>query len=173
MIGSTVPTWEAHTSARVDEFFKWLFNSNEAKNFDTVATDSVTQMAENKLQELLPVNANKLKAYGDMANWVMSHLNPLYRLKYKHTYLIHKQETININGQEFRRPAYPGKELHQQVPHMFDFILHCGLHMVPGQGIVKAFRCAENFELAARDRTGKLAEYEPPHIGNLFTKAMS
>ncbi len=51
MRGSKVSTWFADTGIRIDEFFKWLFNSKEANNFDTVAVDSVSQMCEIYLRE--------------------------------------------------------------------------------------------------------------------------
>ena len=51
--GSKVPTWEAYSADKVDEFFEWFFKSNETKKFDTLAIDSISQMAELYLQKAL------------------------------------------------------------------------------------------------------------------------
>lgn len=52
-----IPAWDAYTPERIDEFFKWLFTSAEAKNFDTVGIDSISQLAEIILTQEL--NRNK------------------------------------------------------------------------------------------------------------------
>ena len=54
---TNIPAWDAYTPERIDEFFKWLFTSNEAKNFDTVGIDSISQLAEIILTQEL--NRNK------------------------------------------------------------------------------------------------------------------
>src|SRR5437899_1886908 len=73
MRGSTVPTYPGFTNDAIDDFFAWFFNSNDVKNFDTLAIDSTSQMADTYLQAALNGKSkagNKmhgLAAYGDMA----------------------------------------------------------------------------------------------------------
>lgn len=169
MRGSTIPTFEATTPETIDEFFKWFFHSNETKGFDTLAIDSTSHMADIYLQKALKVNAHGLKAYGDMAKDVMSHLRPLFYTKEKHAYLIAKQSVEN----NMARPYYPGNQLNVDVPHMYDFILHLGQHNVPSMGQIKSFMCNESLDFLARNRTGNLNDFEEPHFGKLVKKAMS
>lgn len=169
MRGSNVPTCQAFTPAAIDDFFKWFFNSVETKNFDTLAIDSVSQMADIYLQQALKTNKHGLKAYGDMATAVMDHLRPLFFTQQKHTYLICKQSIEN----NVSRPWFPGQQLNIEIPHMYDFILHLGIKNVPGVGQTKAFQCNESFDFLARNRTGNLSDYEQPDFGKLVQKAMS
>src|ERR1017187_6838688 len=53
MRGSTVPTFVANDTQRIDEFFAWFYSSTETKNFDTLAVDSGSYMADVYLQAAL------------------------------------------------------------------------------------------------------------------------
>ena len=46
MRGTQIPAYEAPTPERIDEFFAWILKSHEARNFDTLAVDSISQLAE-------------------------------------------------------------------------------------------------------------------------------
>lgn len=174
MRGSNVPTFCAFTADALDEFFEWFFKSAEVKNFDTIAVDSVSHMADTYLQAALngtSKGGNKkhgLQAYGDMATRTMNQLRPLYYMAQKHCYLIAKEG--DFNG--VRKPYFPGQQLLVDVPHLFDAILNLNIHNVPGQGQVKAFRCQQSIDIFARDRTGNLLEFEPPNFGLIVEKCM-
>lgn len=174
MRGSNVPSWEAKTKPKIEEFFKWFFSSAEAKNYDTLGIDSISQMAEVYTEAALKDNSHGLKAYGQMSTEVMLHINNLYNHPQKHLYLIAKQTTVDEGGVQKRKPYFPGKDLNVKIPHLFDEILHLGLHSIPGVvGQQKAFCTTEQFDVFARDRSGKLAAFEPPDLTAIFNKCMS
>lgn len=174
MRGSKIPTWEAYTPQRIDEFFKWFFNSVETKAFDTLGIDSTSQMADIYLQAAMKTNKHGMAAYGEMAEKTMEHLRTLYYTRYKHTYLICKEELRDDNGATLRRPYFPGKVLPIDVPHMYDVITQLCKTNVPGvAGETLAFRCIGNYGVIARNRTGNLNEFEPPHFAQLVDKAMN
>ena len=180
MRGSTIPTYEAYTSQRVDEFFKWFFNSTETKNFDTLGIDSGSQIADIYLNAALAGTSKQgnkkhgMAAYGEMATNTMEHLRTLYYTRYKHVYMICKEEIADVDYQSLRRPYFPGKVLPIDVPHLYDFIIRLAKTNVPGiVGETLAFQCVGNMNVLARNRTGNLNEYEPPHFGNLVDKAMN
>lgn len=173
MRGSTVPAWDGFTVERIDEFYKWLFSSAEAKKYDTVCVDSVVQMAEIRLAAAKKNVAHGLKAYGIMSEWVYKHLADLYYMQNKHTYLIGKEGEHETNGAMQKRMVFPGKELNTSVPHLYDLIARVAKVTIPGMnGLTLAVQTTENFNGFARDRTGKLNEYEPPNLANIFAKAM-
>lgn len=172
MRGSNVPTWQGYTPEAINDFFKWFFASDETKNFDTLAIDSTSHMAEIYLQAALKTNKHGLAAYGEMATETLKHLNTLYYTKQKHTYLIAKQEIISENGLTIKRPYYPGRQLPIELPHKYDQILQLDIQNVPGVGQVRAFRCQGSIDVLARDRTGQLAEFEPPDFSAIVRKAM-
>ncbi|MBN46248.1 MAG: hypothetical protein CMH23_07220 [Methylophaga sp.] len=171
---NNLPAWDAYTPERIEEFFDWLFKSNEAKQFDTVGIDSVSQLAEIFLTQELKRNKDGRKAYGEMSRRVMDLVNGLYYLPNKHVYLIGKQAVRDENGVSTKAPYFPGQDLNVKVPHLYDEILHIGEANVPGQPKpVVAIRAQPTFGIMARDRSGRLNELEPPNLGDLFRKCMS
>lgn len=180
MRGSTIPTYEAYTSQRIDEFFKWFFNSTETKNFDTLGIDSGSQMADIYLNAALKgtsKSGNKkhgMAAYGEMATDTMEHLRTLFYTRYKHVYLICKEQIADVDFQSLRRPYFPGQVLPVDVPHLYDFILRLAKTNIPGVvGEQLAFQCVGTMNIMARNRTGNLNDFEPPHFGKLVEKAMN
>jgi len=168
MATSNVPTWLGFDVKSIEDFFSWFFNSAETKNYDTFALDSTSQLADIYLQSALKSNKHGLAAYGEMANNTIKHLRTLYYTKEKHLYLIAKE--INENG--YKKPFWPGQQLNVDVPHLYDEILHLGIHNIPGMGQKHSFQCVGTIDVLARDRTGSLSEYEEPHFGKLVAKAM-
>ena len=179
MRGSNVPTYCAFTPEAIDEFFKWFFESSEVRQFDTLAIDSVSQMADIYLQAALSKKssggnkAHGLAAYGEMASETLKHIKRLYFMQNKHTYLICKQTIVDESNIQYRKPYFPGQQLPVEIPHMFDFVLHLAIQNVPSMGQVLAFRCIGSIDTMARARTGNLNEFEQPHIGNLYQKAIT
>lgn len=180
MRGSTIPTYEAYTPQRIDDFFKWFFLSAETKNFDTLGIDSASQIADIYLNAALSgksSSGNKkhgLAAYGEMADSTMEHLRTLFYAKEKHTYVICKEEIADVDYQSLRRPYFPGKVLPIQVPHLYDFIIRLTKTNVPNMvGEQLTFQCMGNMNVLARNRTGNLNEFEEPHFGRLVLKAMT
>lgn len=175
MRNSNVPTWQAFTPERIEEFFKWFFHSNENKNFDTLVIDSAPQLADIYLQAILSGKSkagNKVHgqaAYGQMANEVMDHLRPLYYMQQKHAYVICKETEVS----NVKRPYFPGQILNVDVPHLYDFIIHCGIKNIPGVGTQLAFQCNQSIDVLARNRTGNLNDFEPPNFSALVSKAMT
>lgn len=173
MRNSVVPTFIGYDVSTINEFFDWFFGSAETKNFDTVAVDSVPYMCDIYLQDAQKHNKHGLKAYGEMASSVMKHLRTLYFTRYKHVYLIVKEANVEEGNLKVKKPYLPGQQLPSELPGLFDEILRLAIHNVPGMGQVKAFRCMGTIDEMARDRTGQLAEFEPPDFGKLVAKAMT
>lgn len=169
MRNSNTMTAMCDTPAKIDDFFQWLFNSPEARQYDTVGIDSISEMSYRYLVIGKGKHKDGRKAYGEMAEKVFTHLSNLYYMREKHVYLIGKQ-TFDDAGK--RIPQFEGQDLRTKVPHMYDEILHLDKANIPGVGEVVAFRTKDAFDILARDRSGKLNEFEQPHLGNLFNKIL-
>lgn len=172
MTTSTVPTYEAHTCARIDEFFKWLQTSNERKNYHTAGIDSATEMGSIFLRENMKKILHGQQLYGAMAEWVYPKLQWLYNAPQLHTYIICKQMIEETDAGKKLVPGFPGKSLNADVPFLYDLIMHLDIQSVPNYGNVRAFHCHSGFGVSCRDRTGQLAEFEPPDLAAIFNKCM-
>lgn len=170
---------DGSSKAQIDGFFAWLEGSAEAGQFDTVAVDSVSEMAEIYLRHYMSGTSkagnkvNGMAAYGDMAKDTMKNLFLLNKLQEKHVYLIAKQLLSPEDDGVKKRPYFPGKQLNTEVPHLFDLIMELGQHNVPGHGTFHCFRTADSFSSLARDRSRKLNEYEQPDLAYIFNKCLA
>lgn len=176
--GSTMPAFQGFVPEnpnksveRISEFFQWL-RTPEAKNYDTVITDSMSQIANLVLQVMLRKYSHGMQAYGEMAKMVIPWIDQLYYMPEKHVFMICKLGRDAATG--YRFPSFDGQQLNTYVPHLFDEILYLDYHTIQGVGNdVRSFRTKGDFNLMARDRSGRLAQFEPPNLTQLFNKAMS
>jgi len=182
MRNSNVPTVLAQDAKAIDNFFQWFFNSNETKAYDTLGIDSASYMANVYLLAAMKGTSKQgnkkhgMAAYGEMAENVMEHLRTLFFVKEKHVYMICKEEIADVEYQSLRRPFFPGNVLNTDLPYLYDFILRLAKYnAIPGApaGENLAFQCVGNMNILARNRTGNLNEYEPPHFGALVNKAIT
>lgn len=167
MKNSNVPTWIAPNKAKIDEFMKWFELSNESKQFDTLAIDSVSQMCNIALDESKAKHG--LSQYGEMADYVWPYMQRLYYMREKHMYLIAKEE-LTQDGK--RRPGYPGQQLPRDIPHLYDCIIRVAKVPIPNIGERIAFQCNGTYDVIARNRTGLLDDFEPPDFNNIVIKSM-
>lgn len=182
---SVLPCYLANTGPRIAEFFEWFFNSREADQFDTLAMDSGSQLAEIVLAEQFLRNKDGRKAYGEMSNICMKYFDGLFYMPNKHIYIIAKEghkeyvESAMIGGvptiTTIRKaePYFPGQDLPMKISHRFDLICQVNKGDIPGLGRQQYIRTKESSTVTARDRSGKLEEFEPPDLTALFKKAMS
>lgn len=175
----TFPCWNAINDLKsAEDFFNWLFSSNEAKQFDTVGFDSWSQYCELVLNKYKAKNSHGLKAYGEMAEHVYEKAEKLFYLQQKHVVMLCKQETIYMPGPgvdpiQFSRPYFPGKNLIIQIPHLYDEFWSLDKFIVPGvSGQTTALLTKSRSDRMVRSRSGNLNEYEPPNLSDIFTKAM-
>lgn len=183
---SNVPVWEAYQPAKIAEFMKWILESKEAANYDTVAVDSLSNASEIFLTEMTAIEKDGRRAYGRANEKTMKLCNDLYYMQSKHIVMICKQttrengkESVMQNGQVLYEPVmqkipyFPGKELNSKIPHLFDDILHLCDASIPGHAKPqRALRTREIPEVMARDRYGGLEDLEPANLSYFFDKAM-
>ena len=185
MRGSSVPALEAFDVKTIEDFFKWIETSKELKNFDTICIDSFSQLAEIYLKDAEKKCKDGRQVYMVLSKAVMKIANQLFYMREKHVFLIAKEgsieETIwNFTGPipqkmtVFKKvPFFPGKDLGVKMPHLYDEILYVSKGVVPGQvGEMKYLRTNGSSDITARDRSGKLGDYEPQDLTYLFNKIM-
>jgi hypothetical protein len=171
MRGSNMPTWEARTIKTLHEFADWASSSAEAKNFETFCVDSISEVASIMLEAAPKSNSDLRAAYGFMSEQTMKFFSKLLDIKERNVVFAAKQ-VVDEEGESVRKkPSFPGQLLKTAIPHEVDCILYLGLAAIPGQpGPRKALRSKETPHILARDRSGRLAEFEQPDLAGLFNK---
>lgn len=162
--------------ANIVEFFDWLEKSAEAKQFDTVYIDSISEISSLVLESELPKAKDPRQAYGEMADKVLKWVRLLHQLPNKHVAMICKQEMVNSNNINYYQPSFEGQKLYKEITHLFDevFRFQPKRFRTP-QGMQEFMVCStKNMQdYLARDKSGKLAEDEPQDISAIINKIMA
>lgn len=169
-----IPYIEISSMADLKEAYIWLASSTEAAGFESVALDSISEVAEVVLQHELKKNKDGRAAYGEM-NTTMTELIRAFRdLSGKHVYMSAKLEKSQDEmGKILYNPAMPGKTLTQSLPYFFDEMLALRVERDAEGNTQRALLCDGDGLWLAKDRSGRLAKWEQPDLGAVIRKIAS
>lgn len=166
-----VPYIEIGSMDDLREAYSWLINSAESKQFKSVALDSISEVAEVVLNAEKKVTKDGRAAYGEM-NSVMTELIRSFRdLPGRHVYMSAKLEKLQDEmGKVMYGPSMPGKTLSQGLPYFFDEVLALRVEKDSEGNSQRALMCDGDGSWLAKDRSGKLAAWEAPDLGEIIKK---
>lgn len=166
-----LPFIEVTTMDDLREAYSWAKDSSEAAGFQSVALDSISEVAEVVLQHELKKNKDGRAAYGEL-NTTMQELIRAFRdLPGKHVYMSAKLEKSQDEmGKLLFNPSMPGKSLTQGLPYFFDEVLALRVERDAEGATQRALMCDSDGVWLAKDRSGKLEAWETPDLGAIITK---
>jgi len=153
------------------EAYEWARGSEEANQYQSVALDSISEVAEVVLQHELKKNKDGRAAYGEL-NTTMQELIRAFRdLPGKHVYMSAKLEKSQDEmGKLLYNPSMPGKSLTQGLPYFFDEVLALRVERDADNNTQRALMCDSDGVWLAKDRSGKLEAWEAPDLGAIIAK---
>lgn len=177
LVGTGMPVWgEVKTLADLIKANDWLVNSREAKAYDTVILDSISELADNILFAAKSSTKDGRKAHNDTYELVVFNiLNNWRDLPEKHVYMIAKEryDEDKMTMLKQFKPSMPNGNLIRELPYKFDFVFRMFQHLDMATNQTSTWlQCHADATAVAKDRSGKLEKYEPPNLGAIFTKAM-
>jgi hypothetical protein len=162
---------DVSTMADLKEAYGWLIGSTEASHFESVALDSISEIAEVVLNDERKKSKDGRAAYGEM-NTAMQELIRAFRdIPNKHVLMTAKLEkTTDEMGRMLYSPSMPGKTLTQGLDYYFDEVMALRVER-DAEGIAqRALMCDSDGLWRAKDRSGKLSMWEAPHLGDIIKK---
>ena len=162
----------------VDEFseaYEWVSRSREANNFQSVAIDSLSEIAEVVLANAKRQVKDPRQAYGELLEKMMFSVRKFRDLKNKHVYMSAKMEPRKdeATGVVSYLPAMPGSKLGPQLPYLFDEVFRLGVNKAPNGESYRFLQTQPDFQYTAKDRSGSLSPVENPHLGYIISKIQS
>lgn len=166
-----IPFIEVKSMDDLREAFAWLTESKEAADFQSVALDSISEVAEVVLHHEMKKNKDGRAAYGEM-NTTMQELIRAFRdVPGKHVYMSAKLEKSQDEmGKMLYNPAMPGKSLTQGLPYFFDEVLALRVEKDGEGNTQRALMCDSDGLWLAKDRSGKLDMWELCDLGQVISK---
>lgn len=168
---SEIPYIEIGSMEDLGEAFTWCRDSDEAKQFASVALDSISEVAEVVLSHEKRQTKDGRQAYGEL-NTTMQELIRAFRdLPGKHIYFSAKLEKSQDEmGKVLYSPSMPGRALGQGLPYFFDEVLALRVERDEEGNTHRALLCDSDGSWVAKDRSGKLDPWEAPDLGAIIAK---
>ena len=166
-----IPYIEVKTMDAFKEAYTWLNESDEAKQFDSVALDSISEIGEVCLNHEKKVSKDGRAAYGEMASVMAEAIRSFRDLPGKNVYMTAKlDKSQDENGRVLYAPSMPGTKMGQAIPYFFDVVAAMRVEK-DAEGVTqRALMCESDGLWQAKDRSGKLESWEAPDLGDIIKK---
>jgi len=166
-----LPYIEITTMAELQEAYKWLLESPEAAQFESVAIDSISEIAEVVLNYEKKINKDPRAAYGSMQEQMADIIRVFRDLPAKHVLMTAKLEkTQDEMGRVLYAPSMPGNKTGQSLPYFFDEVLALRVERDAEGNSQRALMCDSDGLWLAKDRSGKLESWEAPDLSMIIAK---
>jgi len=166
-----VPFIEISSMDTLKEAYEWVANSAEAAHFQSIALDSISEIAEVVLNYEKKIAKDPRQAYGAMQEQMSDIIRAFRDLPAKNVYFSAKLEKMQDEmGRVLYAPSMPGNKVGQSLPYFFDEVLALRVERDADGNSQRALMCESDGLWQAKDRSGKLSAWEAPDLGEVFKK---
>ena len=169
-----VPVIEIFTIDDLAEALRWCQQSHEAKNFQTINLDSLSEIAEVVLNNAKKTVKDPRQAYGELIEKMETKVREFRDLQGKNVVMLAKQEPFKdeLTGVVKNGPSMPGSKLGVKLPYFFDEVFRLGIGQ-DQQGLKYRFlQTQPDFQYEAKDRSGALDTIEYPNLTHVISKIL-
>ena len=153
--GQDIPYVVVRTSQELREAYKWLNESDEAKKFKTVAIDSISEVSDlafiESKEKLGKLASDPVELYPHHRATVLPILTAFRGLP-MHFVATAREQTKRLKRELLTSPAMIGSKLSDDLPYVFDLVLHYTLDADDKRIVYTNSTCGN----IAKDRTGLL-----------------
>jgi len=166
-----IPFLEVNDVQTLQEAYQWLTESDEAKQFDSICLDSISEIAEVVLSAEKKKTKDPRQAYGALQELMGDLIRAFRDITGKHVYFSAKcEKATDEQGRMLYSPSMPGNKLAQSLPFYFDEVLALRVEKGEDGKPVRALQCESDGLWQAKDRSGKLGDWEAPDLGEIIKK---
>ncbi len=167
-----IPYIEVRSIEDLREAYTWLFSSSESSIYESVSLDSISEIGEVVLAQMLRTHRDGRAAYGELASTMTTMIRMFRDLPGRHVYFTAKMERKeDEEGRNIQAPSMPGTRLTNGLSYFFDQVFKLEVSPADEDGVShRRLLCAPTNVEAAKDRSGKLDKYEPADLGHIISK---
>jgi phage nucleotide-binding protein len=166
-----IPFIEVKDMDTLREAYAWLTESEEAKQFASVAIDSISEIAEVCLGNEKKVNKDPRAAYGEMQTTMAEAIRSFRDLP-KHVLMTAKLEKSQDElGRMLYSPSMPGNKTGQALPYQFDIVAALRVEKDAEGATQRALMCDTDGLWQAKSRVRGVEVWESPDLGEIISKA--
>ena len=169
--GLDIPYIEITDMASLKEAFAFVASAKDAQAYQSVAVDSVSEIAEVVLNAEKKLTKDPRQAYGALQEQMTDLIRAFRDLPGKNVYMSAKLEKMQDEaGRVLYGPSMPGNKLAQMLPYFFDEVLALRVEKDDEGKSQRALMCDSDGLWSAKDRSGKLSAWEPADLGHVISK---
>jgi len=169
--GADLPFIEINSMESLQEAYRWLSESSEAHPFQSVALDSISEIAEVVLNTEKKLTKDPRQAYGAMQEQMTDIIRSFRDLPGRHVYFSAKcEKSTDEQGRVMYAPSMPGNKVGQALPYYFDEVLALRVEKGEDGQPVRALMTQSDGLWQAKDRSGRLDTWEMPDLGAIIRK---
>lgn len=164
---------EIASMSDLQEAYQWLLDSQEAKVFQSVALDSISEIGEVVLNYERKQTKDPRQAYGAMQEQITDIIRAFRDLPNRHVYFTAKcEKSQDETGKMLYAPSMPGNKTGQSLPYFFDEVMALRVEKDADGVTQRALMTDSDGLWQAKDRSGKLDAWEAPDLGAIIEKIM-
>lgn len=166
-----LPYIEIKSMDDLQEAYRWASESSEAKDFESIALDSISEIGEVVLNFEKKQTKDPRQAYGAMSEQMGDIIRSFRDLPDRHVYFSAKAEKqADEQGRILYYPSMPGNKVAQSIPYFFDEVLALRVEKDAEGNTQRALMTDSDGLWTAKDRSGKLDAWEAPDLGSIINK---
>lgn len=166
-----LPYIEVTSMESLMEAYDFLANSAEAKGYQSICLDSISEIGEVILNHEKKIAKDPRQAYGAMQEQLGDVIRAFRDMAGKHVYFTAKcEKSQDETGKILYAPMMPGNKTGQSLPYFFDEVMALRVELDSEKNPVRALMTQSDGLWQAKDRSGKLDTWESPDLGEIIKK---
>ena len=167
-----IPVIEVNSFEDMVEAYRFISEASDAKGFDWVCLDSISEIAEVCLAAEKKTNRDVRAAYGALQDQMTALIRSFRDLRGRNVYMSCKQQRITdeLTGMQLYCPSLPGSKLGQNIGYFFDEVFALRVEKDPEGTPQRFLQTGRDVQYEAKDRSGSLALFEPCNLSAITQK---
>jgi hypothetical protein len=167
-----IPVIEVKSLDDVGEAYRFITESAEAKGFDWVCLDSISEIAEVCLDAAKKATKDPRQAYGALQEQMGGLIRAFRDLPQRNVYFSCKQQRMEdqVTGTQLYFPSLPGSKLGQGIGYFFDEVFALRVERDTDGNVTRWLQTGRDFQYEAKDRSGALDMFEVPDLSVIAKK---
>ena len=170
-----IPVIKINSFDDITAAFNFITDPNNGckERFDSIALDSLTEIAEQCLNNSKRTVKDPRQAYGELIERMQTVIRSFRDIQGFNIYMSAKmsRNKDEVTGVTAYGPSMPGAKLGPELPYFFDEVFKLGVGKDQNtQQNFRYLRTQPDIQNIAKDRSGMLEQMEYPHLGTLINK---
>lgn len=167
----SIPVIEVGSVQDVREAYKFIRDSDDAKGFDWVYIDSLSEICELVLADEKQKSSDPRQAYGAVIDHGTEIVRAFRDMEGRNVVMTGKltKQKDEMSGRVLYMPSFPGAKLAQAIPYLFDEVFALRA-FADDDGVRRGLMTAGDGQWIAKDRSGALDPIEPADLMHIARK---